>query len=100
MLTHVLGYGVTPQSTVQLGATVRDARRAAGLTQQQLATQAGVTRQWLIHLERGHPRAELYLVLDVLNVLGLTLTREPVVELTSDEQAAQQALDELDALSR
>ena len=57
-----------------LGAAVRDARTGAQLTQAQLAEMAGVSREWLIGLERGaRPRAELTKVLDVLAALDLPL---------------------------
>lgn len=53
-----------------LGAAVRDARNAAELTQAQLAERAGVSREWLIGLERGaRPRAELTKILGVLSAL-------------------------------
>lgn len=57
----------------EVGAVIRAARRARGLTQRQLAERAGVGRQWLVALERGHDRAELGKVLDVLRALGLGL---------------------------
>lgn len=58
-----------------LGALVRESRRAAHLTQAELAAEAGVSREWLLGLERGsRPRAELTKVLAVLDVLDLPLT--------------------------
>ncbi|WP_350278876.1 helix-turn-helix domain-containing protein [Kribbella sp. HUAS MG21] len=57
-----------------MGATVRDARVRQGLTQAELARRAGVSREWLVRLERGAPRLELQLVLDTLAAVGLTLT--------------------------
>lgn len=55
-----------------LGAHVRAARKRRGLTQAELSARAGVSRQWLVRLERGEsPRAELGLVLAVLGHLGL-----------------------------
>lgn len=61
-----------------LGAAVRQARRDAGVTQQQLAVRAGVSRQWLSGIESGrNPSAELRKVLDVLAALGLALEAVP-----------------------
>jgi HTH-type transcriptional regulator/antitoxin HipB len=55
-----------------LGAAVRRARREAGLSQQTLADEAGVSRQWLSRFESGkNPSAELRKVLDLLGALGL-----------------------------
>jgi y4mF family transcriptional regulator len=54
----------------QLGATVRAARVAQGLRQDQLAAAAGVGLRFLIELEAGKPTAQLGKALDVLNALG------------------------------
>lgn len=58
----------------QLGAAIHDARTRAGLTQAALATNAGVSRKWLIGLEQGaRTGAELGKVLAVLNALDLSI---------------------------
>lgn len=55
---------------LDLGAAVRDGRNAARLTQAELASRAGVSREWLIGLERGaRPRAEFTKILAVLAAL-------------------------------
>jgi HTH-type transcriptional regulator / antitoxin HipB len=59
-----------------LGALTRTARRAQGLTQADLAQRLGVSREWIVRLEGGHPRLEAQKVLDALLVLGLTLDVE------------------------
>ncbi|WP_405064190.1 helix-turn-helix domain-containing protein [Kribbella sp. NBC_01505] len=64
-----------------LGAAVREARRQHGMTQQDLARRAGVSREWLIRLEQGHPRLELQLVLNTLAAAGLAL------EISDDDPA-------------
>src|SRR4051794_1970502 len=56
-----------------LGAAVRAQRRKLTLSQASLAKQAGVSRQWIIGLEKGKPGTELSLVLRTLRVLGLGL---------------------------
>ena len=56
-----------------LGAAIRTARKAHGLTQSQLAGLAGTGLRLISELERGKPGAELGKVLDVLAVLGLRL---------------------------
>lgn len=56
------------------GAAVLAARRAQGLTQAELAERAGVGRQWLVAIEKGHDRAEIGKVLAVMSALGLHLT--------------------------
>lgn len=63
------------------GAAVRDARAAAGWTQAELASRAGVSRQFVINLERGNgPRAELMRVFAVLRALGLAVALVDAVE--------------------
>lgn len=66
----------------ELGAEVRAERRRSGLSQVQLAAQAGVSREWLGRLENGAPRLEADKVLSVLRVLGFSL-------LARDAQATQ-----------
>jgi transcriptional regulator with XRE-family HTH domain len=65
-----------------LGVSVRAERRRRGLSQAQLAAQAGVSREWLGRLENGAPRLEADKVLSVLGVLGFSL-------LAQDEQPTQ-----------
>ncbi|WP_223286165.1 helix-turn-helix domain-containing protein [Kocuria atrinae] len=68
-------------SARQLGAAIHDARRAAGLTQAELAKQAEVSREWLIGIEQGsRPRAELGKILDVLRVLKMSILLQPLSE--------------------
>ena len=57
-----------------LGAAIRDRRKQLGLGQAELATRAGVSRQWLIQVEGGKPGVAIGLVLRLLNVLDLRLT--------------------------
>ncbi len=59
------------------GAAIRAARVSRHLTQGQLAERAGVGRQWLVALEKGHDRAELAKVTAVISALGMTLTFAP-----------------------
>lgn len=62
----------------ELAITVRERRRALGLSQQQLAERLGVSRQWVVGLEAGRPRAELGLVLRALRSLDLRVLVEPM----------------------
>ena len=49
-----------------IGEAVRDARKAAGLRQDQLAASAGVGLRFVVELERGKQTAQLGKVLQVL----------------------------------
>lgn len=61
------------RTPADLGAVIRDRRRRLGLDQATLAKRVGVSRQWIIEVERGHPRAELGLVLRALDALDIRL---------------------------
>jgi HTH-type transcriptional regulator / antitoxin HipB len=61
------------QTSVDLAALIRDCRIALGLNQKTLADKAGVSRQWIIAIEKGKPRAEIALVLRAIDVLGIPL---------------------------
>lgn len=56
------------------GHLIRRARKARGMTQQQLARAAAVGRQWIVEIEAGKRRAELGRVLQTLAALDLTLS--------------------------
>ncbi len=59
------------RTPLDIGLAIRERRRELGLNQSELAAKVGVSRQWVVAVERGKPRAELGLVLRVLNVLGV-----------------------------
>ncbi len=61
------------RTPADLGAVIRDRRRQLKLDQASFARKIGVSRQWLIEMERGHSRAELGLVLRTLDALDLSL---------------------------
>ncbi|RAI44591.1 type II toxin-antitoxin system Y4mF family antitoxin [Rhodoplanes roseus] len=61
------------RTPADLGAVIRDRRKQLDLDQATLAKRVGVSRQWVIEIERGHPRAELALVLRAIDVLGIRL---------------------------
>ncbi|MCE7031564.1 helix-turn-helix transcriptional regulator [Lysobacter sp. GX 14042] len=75
----------------ELGLAIRSRRKELGWGQATLAEQVGVTRQWIIDIEKGKPRAELVLALRALRVLGLSLhveaERNEGVARDSDKQA-------------
>jgi y4mF family transcriptional regulator len=64
------------KTTQDLGHAIRSRRKELGWDQAALAKQIGVSRQWVIDIEKGKPRAELELAIRALHVLGLTLTAE------------------------
>lgn len=62
---------------VNIGEIVRDARKAAGLRQDQLAASAGVGLRFLVELERGKQTAQLDKILKVFTALGLRMAVLP-----------------------
>ena len=64
------------RTPADLGALIRHHRIKLGLNQSSLAKKVGVSRQWLIELEKGKPRAGVGLVLRTLHALGLLLDVE------------------------
>lgn len=65
------------RTTADLGALIRDRRRRLGLDQRTLAERVGVSRQWVVAVEKGKPRAAIGLVLCTLHVLGIPLAPVP-----------------------
>lgn len=70
-----------------LGAAIRDQRKRRRLGQQELASKIGVSRQWVVEVEKGKPRAEVGLVLKALTVLDieLSLAQESIAIVSSEE---------------
>lgn len=62
---------VRVRSVRDLGAAIKGARQRRGLTQAELAARAGVSRQWVISVERGKSTAEVGAVLRTFAALGL-----------------------------
>jgi HTH-type transcriptional regulator / antitoxin HipB len=62
------------RTPTDFGATIRDHRRRHGMDQQELAEKIGVSRQWVIEVEKGKARAQVGLVLRALDALGIALS--------------------------
>lgn len=69
-----------------VGALVRDARTAAGLSQSELGARIGASRFWVAQFEKGKPSAELGLALKALQALGLTVRVEPRPPKETDDK--------------
>ena len=64
------------KTPADIGALIRENRRKRGLDQKSLAEQVGVSRQWIIDVERGKAGAPIGLLLRTISVLGIALTAE------------------------
>jgi HTH-type transcriptional regulator / antitoxin HipB len=60
-----------------IGRVIREQRQRLGLDQQELANRVGVSRQWIVEIEHGKPRAEIGLVLKTINALNLGINIVP-----------------------
>jgi HTH-type transcriptional regulator / antitoxin HipB len=61
------------KTPAQLGAVIRNRRLALGLDQQSLARKAGISRAWLLALEKGKAGASIGIILKVLSALDISL---------------------------
>jgi HTH-type transcriptional regulator/antitoxin HipB len=61
------------RTPIDVGAVIRDRRTKLHLDQKALAAKVGVSRQWIVEVEKGKPRAEVGLVLRTIDVLGINL---------------------------
>ena len=81
-----------------LGAVIRDRRKQLKLDQAAFAKRIGVSRQWVIEIERGHARAELGLVLRAVDVLSIQL--DASIDQTSHRRSSAVDIDAIVAKAR
>ena len=72
------------ETTNDIGAAIRRARKAQGLRQPDLAGACGTSVRFVSELERGKPTAQIALVLRVLQMLGLRVTLDGLPEIEAD----------------
>ena len=84
------------RTTLELGAFLRDLRAKRGIDQGTLARQVGVSRQWIVAIEKGKPRAPIGLVLRTLNTLGVSLDVEETPSARAKQGSGQKAVDLVD----
>ncbi|WP_369726647.1 MULTISPECIES: helix-turn-helix domain-containing protein [unclassified Bradyrhizobium] len=65
------------EATHQLGRLLRDARKQAGLTQQQVAQRAGISRPRYRDIEQGDAAARANTLINVARALGMELMLIP-----------------------
>lgn len=83
----------TIQTTEQLGAALRIARKQLGLTQPQLALAAGVGTRFIVDLEAGKPTVRLEHVLRVIDALGGELQLGGLPDAAPEDAAALEGAD-------
>lgn len=75
---HLIG------SWTDLGQAIRNARHHAGITQNELARRAGVSRAWLARVKSGHRKAEIEYLIRAVEALGLTFALAPLPHEDTD----------------
>lgn len=85
------------RTDTDLGLVIRARRQELGLDQASLAERAGVSRQWIVEVEGGKPRAEVALVLRTLRALGLEV-RTSTAGAPSAESDGPSRLIDIDAV--
>lgn len=86
------------QTPEDVGRAIRARRTELGLDQGSLARLVGVSRQWIVEVERGKPRAEMGLVLRTLSALRLELTLKPAKAGAAAPEVFAPGLVDLDVL--
>jgi HTH-type transcriptional regulator / antitoxin HipB len=61
------------RTPADIGAVIKDRRRALGIDQAELAERIGVGRLWVNQVERGKPGASMGLVLRALSAVGVDI---------------------------
>jgi len=61
------------RTPADLGAFIRERRTKLGLDQRSLAQKVGISRKWIVEIEKGKPRAEIGLILRTLKALGVSI---------------------------
>jgi len=64
-------------SAQDIGARIRSGRQAKAWSQEDLARKMGVSRQWVVSVEKGAPTAQLALVLGALRWVGYVCDMVP-----------------------
>ena len=88
--------GMGLKTSVDIGALVKDRRKALSLTQAELAEQVGVKRLWIGELERGNDAASLGLILKTFMALNISLSAD--AEIAVDDEGPLIVGADLDAL--
>lgn len=80
---------VAVEQTIRtLGGHIAEARIRRRMSQQELATRAGVSRVTIVRLEQGHPRVELAAAVAALWALDLHRDLESIASLDRDPVGA------------
>jgi HTH-type transcriptional regulator / antitoxin HipB len=79
---------MTIRTPADLGALIRTTRKKLRFDQSTLAKKIGVSRLWLVEIEKGKPRAEIGLVLRALAALHINLTAATITTPSGKDSPA------------
>jgi HTH-type transcriptional regulator/antitoxin HipB len=88
------------RTPIDLGAVIRDRRKKLQLDQKSLAAKVGVSRQWIIEVEKGKPGAEIGLVLRTIEALGINLEVDETRKVTAQTSPPPVDIDSIVAAAR
>jgi HTH-type transcriptional regulator/antitoxin HipB len=88
------------RTPTDLGAVIRDRRIKLQLDQKSLAVKAGVSRQWIVEVEKGKPGAEIGLVLRTIEALGINLAVDEPKSVTGQTSPSPVDIDSIIAAAR
>jgi len=88
------------RTPADLGALIRDRRIKLAIDQRSLAKKVGVSRQWIVEVEKGKPRAEIGLLLRTIDALGIQLMTEEDVPGKKRQTAPAVDIDSIVAAAR
>jgi HTH-type transcriptional regulator / antitoxin HipB len=88
------------RTPTDLGALIRDRRIKLALDQRSLAQKVGVSRQWVVEVEKGKPRAEIGLLLRTIDALGIQLMTEEEASGKKRHTASAVDIDSIVAAAR
>jgi HTH-type transcriptional regulator/antitoxin HipB len=91
---------MTIRTPADLSVLIRNTRKKLRLDQSTLAKKIGVSRLWLVEIEKGKPRAEIGLVLRTLDALRITLTAATSEQRPSKRPQSIVDIDEIVAAAR
>jgi len=87
------------RTPTDIGTLIRETRRARRLDQAELARRVGVSRRWIIGIEKGKGRADLSLVLRTLETLGVDLRSDDASSTSPRKSGAAVVVDIDDVLA-
>ena len=83
---------ITRQALAMLGKLIRVGRTERGLTAQELADRAGISRTTLYSIEKGAPGPEVGIVFEVASIVGVRLFDDDDSRLQTDNARLDEKL--------